>query len=72
MSGVWREQSIPMVDRACALEAFAAIGGHVTTASSSMLQVQMNGQDWTVRHVNGRSLCVTTREEECAPPGSLN
>ena len=54
MSGVWREQSIPMVDRACALEAFAAIGGHVTTASSSMLQVQMNGQDWTVRHVNGR------------------
>lgn len=54
MSGVWREQSIPMVDRACAHEAFAAIGGHVTTTSSSVLQVQMNGRDWTVRHVNGR------------------
>ena len=71
MSGVWREQSIPMVDRACALEAFAAIGGHVTTASSSCFRND-EWRDWTVRHVNGRYSVRYNARGACAPPGSLN
>ena len=63
---VWREQSIPMVHRACALEAFAAIGGHVTTASSS----GRCASEWTGVGCASRQwalLCALQRERGVRP-----
>ncbi|MDB2672059.1 hypothetical protein N9Y75_04320 [Candidatus Poseidoniales archaeon] len=54
MSGVWREQSVPMTDRECALLALDSIGAVVTNHTNTQCSVSINGRLWTMHHTNGR------------------
>ena len=54
MSGVWREQSVPMTDRECALLALESIGAVVTNHTNSQCAVSIGGRSWTMHHTNGR------------------
>jgi len=54
MSGVWREQSVPMTDKECALLALEAIGAVVTDHSETQCSLRIGGRSWTMRHTNGR------------------
>ena len=54
MSGVWREQSVPMTDRECALLALESIGAVVTNHTNTQCSVSIGGRSWTMRHTNGR------------------
>ena len=54
MSGVWREQSVPMTDRECALLALKAIGAVVSNHTETQCSLNIGGRSWTMRHTNGR------------------
>ena len=54
MSGVWREQSVPMTDRECALLALEAIGAVVSNPKEAQCSVSIGGRSWTMTHTNGR------------------
>ena len=54
MSGVWREQSVPMTDRECALLALDAIGAVVSNHTETQWSLRIGGRSWTMRHTNGR------------------
>ena len=54
MSGVWREQSVPMTDRECALLALEAIGAVVSNHTETQCSVSIGGRSWTMSHTNGR------------------
>lgn len=54
MSGVWREQSVPMTDRECALLALEAIGAVVSNTTEAQCSVSIGGRSWTMTHTNGR------------------
>jgi len=54
MSGVWREQSVPMTDRECALLALKAIGAVVSNHTETQCSLSIGGRSWTMRHSNGR------------------
>ena len=54
MSGVWREQSVPMTDRECALLALESIGAIVTNHTNKQCSVSIGGKSWTMSHTNGR------------------
>ncbi len=54
MSGVWREQSVPMTDRECALLALEAIGAVVSNHSETQCSLSIGGRSWTMRRANGR------------------
>ena len=54
MSGVWREQSVPMTDQECALLALESIGAVLSNQTTTQCSVSIGGRTWTMRHVNGR------------------
>lgn len=54
MSGVWREKSIPMTDRECALLALESIGAVLSNQTTTQCSVSIGGRTWTMRHINGR------------------
>ncbi|MBL6882363.1 MAG: hypothetical protein ISR08_05160 [Candidatus Poseidoniaceae archaeon] len=54
MSGVWREQSVPMTDRECALLALESIDAVVTNHTNTQCAVTIGGRSWTMHHTNGR------------------
>ena len=54
MSGVWREQSVPMTDRECALLALEAIGANVINHSETQCSLSISGRSWTMSHTKGR------------------
>lgn len=54
MSGVWREQSVPMTDRECALLALEAIGAVVSSHTETQCSLSIGGRSWTMRYTNGR------------------
>ena len=54
MSGVWREQSVPMTDRECALLALESIGAVLSNQTNTQFSVSIGGRTWTMNHVNGR------------------
>ena len=46
MSGVWREQSVPMTDRECALLALEAIGAVVSNHTETQCSLSIGGRSW--------------------------
>ena len=54
MSGVWREQSVPMTDRECALLALESIGAILSNKTNTQCSVSIGGRTWTMHRVNGR------------------
>ena len=48
MSGVWREQSVPMTDRECALLALEAIGAVVSNHTETQCSLSIGGRSWTM------------------------
>ena len=54
MSGVWREQSVPMVDQECAHLALETIGAVVADTSQAQCSVRIGGRTWIMSHTNGR------------------
>lgn len=54
MSGVWTEQSIPMTDHECAIEALEEIQATILSQNPNHIRLRIDGREWSMEKRRAR------------------